>query len=312
MISWKKHGRIFVPSGEGFFKSHATRPIPYRLSADVLRIFFSSRDAEDRMLPAYVDVDINDPSSVLHVCATAPVQLGAPGTFDDAGVTLASIVDRDDGAWVYYTGWKRRRSGVSFELSVGILHWNKKSDSFERLFTGPIMGQDRHHPYLVAGPFVLFDNGKYRMWYCSGHPWRFPEGNPEPIYTVHYAESADGIDWTARENPVIPFKYDGEVVSAPWVIKSAGVYRMWYSSRGHATREAKNYTIGYAESADGISWQRLDDLAGLSVSPSGWDSQMACYPGFYAGKERVYMFYSGNAVGREGVGYAVATAADFG
>jgi hypothetical protein len=306
-IAWRKQGRIFVPSGEGFFKTHATRPITYRLSDEVLRVYFSSRDADDRMLPAYIDVDADNPSKVLRAAEQPLVGLGEPGTFDDCGVTLASVLDDGkDEAFVYYTGWKRRRQTVSFELTLGLLRWDKRADTFRRMFTGPILAQDRHHPLLLAGPFVLNENGLYRMWYCSGTAWKFPGDVPEPIYTVHYAESRNAIDWQPRPGPVIPYKYDGEVVSAPWVIKAKGKYHMWYSTRGHDSKEAKRYRAGYAESADGIAWQRMDELAGLQPSAEGWDSEMACYPAIASHGDKLYMFYSGNGVGRGGLGYAVA------
>ena len=306
MIEWEKMGRIFVPSGKGFFKTHAARPIPYKLSDDILRIFFSSRDHDDRMLPTFIDVDVRNPANVLRICEEPLLGLGKPGAFDDSGVTLGSIVEQDGDAHLYYTGWKRRRSSVSFELSIGLLRWHRETDAYERAFEGPILGQDMNHPFLVAGPFVMVDAGLYKMWYCSGTEWKFPMDNPEPIYTVFYAESVDGINWGPHKKQILDYKYDGEVISAPWVLKVKGKYCMWYSTRGHATREAKNYTIGYAESTDGVSWTRLDELAGIVVSQSGWDSEMICYPSFYAFEDKMYMFYSGNSVGKGGMGYAIA------
>lgn len=304
-INWQKRGRIFAPSGQGFFKTHAARPIPWRLNDDVLRVFFSSRDADDRMLPTYLDVEIGNPSNVLRVCEKPLIDLGEPGTFDDSGVTLGSVVERGSETYLYYTGWKRRRT-VSFEMSIGVLRWDRKSDSLQRLFAGPLLGQDRNHPFMAAGPYVVEEAGTYRMWYCSGTGWKFPSNNPEPIYTVYFAESRDGIEWRPHAGAAIPYGYDGEVISAPWVVKAGGVYRMWYCARGHATREAKNYAIGYAESSDGRSWQRLDKCAGIKSSTEGWDSEMVCYPAIFAYRDRAYLFYSGNGVGRGGLGYAVA------
>jgi len=306
MVEWKKMGRIFVPSGTGFFKTHAARPVPYRLNDEVLRVFFSSRDHDDRMLPAYIDVDIRDPSRIIDIGEQPLVGLGEPGTFDDSGVTLGSMIEHEGAAYFYYTGWKRRRSAVSFELSIGLLHWDRGSNAIRRVFSGPILAQDRNHPFLAAGPFVTVEDGRYKMWYCSGTGWRFPHDNAEPIYTVFYAESRNGIDWIPHNKPVVGHKYDGEVISAPWVLRVNDKYCMWYSTRGHATREAKNYTIGYAESDDGLSWERLDERAGISRSIAGWDSEMICYPAFFRHEDRVYMFYSGNGVGRGGLGYAIA------
>lgn len=304
-INWRKKGLIYCPDGEGYFKTHAARPVPFRLDDDTLRLFFSSRDGDDRMLPTYIDLDVRDPGKILNVRDSPLVDLGEPGTFDDSGVTLGSVVRFNDHVLFYYTGWKRRRV-VSFELSIGILVWDQLNDTFSRLFQGPVLAQDINHPLLVAGPFVTAEDGRCKMWYCSGTGWRFPEGNPEPIYTVFFAESDDGISWAPNKQPVIDYKFDGEVISAPWVLKLKDRYQMWYSTRGHETRVAKSYTIGMAESEDGIKWQRFDEAAGISRSESGWDSEMICYPAFYPFEDRVYMFYSGNGVGRGGVGYAVA------
>jgi hypothetical protein len=304
-INWQKQGLIYCPDVSGYFKTHAARPIPYRLNEDTLRLFFSSRDADDRMLPTFIDLDVRDPTKILRVCDAPLVGLGRPGTFDDSGVTLGSVVEFNDRVLFYYTGWKRRRV-VSFELSIGIIVWDKESDSYSRLFEGPVIAQDKNHPLLVAGPFVMVERGRSKMWYCSGTDWKFPDGNAEPIYTVFYAESDDGINWRPNNQRVIEYKFDGEVVSAPWVLKSNDKYLMWYSTRSHETRLAKSYTIGFAESSDGIFWTRLDEQAGISRSESGWDSEMICYPAFYPYKDKIYMFYSGNGVGRGGVGYAVA------
>lgn len=305
IVNWKKKGLIFSPDGSGFFKTHAARPIPYQLNETALRIFYSSRDSDDRMLPTFIDVDIDDPSKISYISDKPLVDLGEPGTFDDSGVTLGSIVECGDRTLIYYTGWKRRRV-VSFELSIGVIEWNRKDDSYSKLFKGPILGQDKDHPLLVAGPYVMRENGLFKMWYCSGTGWKFPNENPEPIYTVFYAESDDGVDWRPLGRRVIEYAYDGEVISAPWVLKINDKYHMWYSKRGHMNKSEKNYTIGYALSDDGIVWERLDKFAGIGVSESGWDSEMVCYPSFYSHKDRTYMLYSGNGVGRGGMGYAMA------
>lgn len=303
---WTKRGRLHVPDGTGFFKTHAARPIPFLLDEQTIRVVFSSRDHDDRMLPTYLDVAADDPSRVLHVGHEPLMDLGAPGTFDDCGVTPGSVVPDGDGWLVYYTGWKRRRILVTFELSIGLARLDP-SGAMTRVFEGPIIAQDRHHPFLAAGPFVLRDGERYRMWYCSGTGWTARDGNPEPLYRVHQASSADGIDWAPHPDPVIDYAYDGEVISAPWVVARGGAFEMWYSTRGSESREAKNYVIGFARSPDGESWTRQDEQAGITRSPEGWDSAMICYPGLVSVGDREFMFYSGNGVGRGGLGYAERT-----
>jgi hypothetical protein len=74
---------------------------------------------------------------------------------------------------------------------------------------------------------------------------------------------------------------------------------MWYACRGAA------YRIGYAESADGLQWERRDGEAGLDVSASGWDSEMVGYPCVFDHRGRRYMLYNGNGFGETGIGLAI-------
>jgi hypothetical protein len=304
-IHWKKKGLIYVPNGEGFFKTHATRPIPYQIDDGILRIYFSSRDSDDRPLPTYIDVDIKSPKNVLHVNTQPVLELGRAGAFDDSGITFGCILNDGNQILGYYSGWKRRRV-VTIEPSIGLCKIHPPDMIAERTFEGPILAQDKNHPMFVAAPFVLYDQGKYKMWYCSGTEWKLSGDNPELIYRVQYAESEDGINWLPFMDPAIDYKFDGEVISSPWIMKIGPRYHMWYSTRGSASKEAKNYVIGYAESDDGKGWQRLDDEAGIERSESGWDSEMICYPAFFPYGDLMYMFYSGNRVGKGGIGYAVA------
>lgn len=304
---WQKIGLIYKPSGRGVIKTHVTRSIPYRLSLNSLRLYFSSRDSDDRPLPSFIDIDINNPKRVLRVNKTPLLNFGRIGAFDDSGITPTCILDYRGEMLLYYVGWKRRKFNVTIEASIGLARFNRAKDCLERVFEGPILAQDKNHPLFVAAPFVLRDAGKFKMWYCSGTDWRRLANakDPEMIYNIHYAESKNGIDWVPRAEPVIDYKFDGEIISAPWVIKDKAKYYMWYSTRGSKNKLTKRFTIGYAESDDGIKWKRLDDQVGISRSKSGWDSEMICYPAFYPYKDKMYMFYSGNDVGRGGVGYAV-------
>jgi hypothetical protein len=78
---------------------------------------------------------------------------------------------------------------------------------------------------------------------------------------------------------------------------------MWYSYRG------PSYRLGYAESADGLRWQRMDEAIGIAPSPSGWDSESMCYAQVFDHAGQRYMVYNGNGYGRSGFGLAVREAA---
>jgi len=137
------------------------------------------------------------------------------------------------------------------------------------------------------------------MWYVSGTGW---ENGPEPRHRYHlkYAESDDGVRWRRDGTVCIDYRDESEyAIARPCVLRDGERYRMWFSSRGDA------YRLGYAESADGLEWERLDDQAGIEPSGSGWDSEMVEYPWvFDHGGER-HMLYNGNGYGATGVGHAV-------
>lgn len=305
--NWEKRGRMFARDGGAFFKTHATRPIPYPRADGRLRIFFSSRCGDDMPHPTFIDVDPADPARVLAVAEEPLLPLGRAGTFDDSGITPVSILRTSRGDLLYYVGWKRRRYGVTIETSIGVADLLDDGDRLVKRFEGPILGQDPVHPLMVAAPFVVPWRGGYRMWYCSGSEWRQTAHGPEPVYSVCRADSADGIRWRADGRPVLPAARAGEVVSAPWVVRHAGGWLMWYSFRGSDSPEDKRYRIGVAASSDGEHWVRRDDEAGLDRSASGWDSEMACYPSFYSHGGGTVMLYCGNHVGRGGIGWAVAS-----
>lgn len=138
------------------------------------------------------------------------------------------------------------------------------------------------------------------MWYLSCCEWRSTPAGPEHRYDIKYATSQDGIHWLPTAQTCIPLPDAGEhALSRPWVVKDGALYRMWYSHRGAA------YRIGYAESEDGIVWERLDHLVGIDIADSGWDSEMIEYPCVFDAEGERYMLYNGNGFGASGIGLAV-------
>jgi hypothetical protein len=92
------------------------------------------------------------------------------------------------------------------------------------------------------------------------------------------------------------------------VFKENDEYKMIYSYRhvsAYRTDPKSAYRLGYAESADGVLWQRRDDEIGIERSESGWDSQMMEYSSVSQTKDHLLMLYNGNGFGRSGFGYAI-------
>jgi hypothetical protein len=160
-------------------------------------------------------------------------------------------------------------------------------------------------PYLTATPWVIVENGTWRMWYVSATEWRMMREGPRHWYHIRYAESADGIHWRREGRVCIDYQSSDEhAITRPCVLRDGHRYRMWYCARG------PRYRLGYAESDDGVVWTRLDASpeAALppSPSPSEWDSGMIGYPTVVSHGGRLHMFYNGNDYGRTGIGLATA------
>jgi len=87
------------------------------------------------------------------------------------------------------------------------------------------------------------------------------------------------------------------------VLHREDTYFMWFAHR--ATKTTDTYRIGFASSVDGRHWERNDLLSGIDISPTGWDSEMICYPCVFEHLGKIYMLYNGNGYGKTGFGLAV-------
>ncbi|WP_426416869.1 hypothetical protein [Aestuariirhabdus sp. LZHN29] len=305
-MAWKKKGLIYCPDGKLCWSTtHAQIPTPIKLSEQVLRVYFSTRDSKGVSRTSYVDVDIDNPSRVISVCDDPVLDVGRPGLHDDCGAMPFCVIKDREGFKFYYTGWHIPKT-VSYDLSIA-LAVSDNLDEFIKISEGPIAAKSFVDPYWVAAPCVLLENGRYRMWYISAYGWVEIASKLEPVYNIKYAESNDGIRWDFTGDVCVDAVFEYEALGRPWVIREGEIYKMWYSSRGSkGYREAggEHYTIGYAESFDGINWTRMDERSSLTTSQSGWDSEMVEYASVYIDNERKYMFYNGNGFGKSGFGYA--------
>jgi hypothetical protein len=74
---------------------------------------------------------------------------------------------------------------------------------------------------------------------------------------------------------------------------------MWFPYRGD------RYKIGYAESSDGLTWERMDEQVTFApTKPAAWEDDMQCYPWIFDADGERYMAYNGNDYGLTGFGLA--------
>jgi predicted GH43/DUF377 family glycosyl hydrolase len=106
----------------------------------------------------------------------------------------------------------------------------------------------------VENPTVLYDNGKYKMWFLNYGVLNGPYGS------IGLAESVDGTTWMRVADTVLmptPNGWDGALVAPGTVLKENGIYTMYYTGQNPA---GTGHAIGVAQSQDGQHWTKIKKI----------------------------------------------------
>lgn len=141
-MKWRKIGLIYNASGENeSLAGYAAVPIAEHLEGDVFRIYFSSRDVQNRSFTNFVDVDLNDPSRILQLSEKPVISPGELGAFDDSGTMATWLTAFGDTRYLYYIGWNLGVT-VPFRNSVGVCI-SEKGSPFRKMYKGPILDRTK-------------------------------------------------------------------------------------------------------------------------------------------------------------------------
>lgn len=296
---WRKCGRIYSHSGtDERIVSHAANPIAVPMGGDLLRVFFSSRDARNRSSVAGVDIDLSK-LSVIAVHETPFFVCGGTESFFRAGIGLGGTYVAGGRSYILFMAWQND-PGQHWRGDIGRFRLINKERLVLDSPKDPFLGIDGEDQISLSYPWVLRTSDGFKMWYGSTVSW--DAGNGEMLHVIKYATSEDGHVWV-RHGQVIPHELgQAQAFSRPTVIHDESGYHMWFSFRGgHGTK----YRIGYAFSDDGEGWRVDLENSGIDVSDEGWDSEMIEYPFVFHHRGECYMLYNGNDYGRTGFGLAV-------
>lgn len=175
---------------------------------------------------------------------------------------------------MWYTGQARGYSYIGYAESDDGL-------TFKKVIDEPILIPERAwEGESVMNPCVLFEDGKYKMWYAAGETY-------EPN-VLAYAESTDGINWTkSKINPIFVAEknnvYEQDRVGGCQVIKTEDMgYLMFYI--GYENIDKAQICI--ARSDNGITgWERYEGNPVVTPDKGAWDAD-ACYkPSFLWNEE---------------------------
>lgn len=313
MFVWEKLGRIFNPqdiTDRAWLKEFAQAPCTLVFDSFV-RVYFSCRPGPDSngqyvSYTAYVDFDRKNLSTIVAVAEKPILALGGTGTFDEFGVYPVSVIRHGAQVMAYYGGWTRCES-IPFTVSIGMAVSHDDGSTFVRAGNGPLLTSNMVDPFVLSGPKVRIFNGKWYLWYVAGTKWQMHDGRVEAVYKIRVATSSDGVHWDRTGRNCISDKLElDECQASPDVFFYKNQYHMFfcYKHGVNFRNNARGYRIGYAVSDDLENWVRHDDMAGIDISPTGWDDESIAYPHVFELDGHVYMLYIGNQVGRLGFGLA--------
>jgi predicted GH43/DUF377 family glycosyl hydrolase len=291
--SWERKGIIFAPDKSlSWSQSHGMIPTPIKRD-DHWRVFFSARNKSNQSSIGWFDVDFSDSPRVLKVSKEPILIPGELGCFDDNGVSPSCVVELGNGdIAMYYIGWNPG-STTRVNLFGGLALSHDGGETFTRWSKAPILERIKTDPYMNTAPWVVKTLAEYRMYYVSGIKW---VDKDSPRYNIKVAYSSDGLVWERSGEVVLDFKSPIETALArPYVIVENGVWRMW------VTRRVGEYAIAYAESDDGISWTRKDELYGLMPTGQGDERTMTEYSAVIRDSGNLWMFYNGDEYGKAGI-----------
>ena len=300
-MTWQKQGLIYNHDGKLDWAQHTVlTPQPFVLNDEVIRIYAGFRDNAGVSRIGYIDVDATNPSNVLGVSPTPVLDVGRDGMFDDNGLLLGDVVRHDDEIRMYYVGFQLP-SKAKFMAFSGMAVSTDGGEHFQRVQETSVMDRQLGANFIRAIHTVLRDDGVWKVWYSVGDDWELINGVKYPQYHIMYTESLDGVTFPDPVGTACVLPTEEEYrIGRPRVFKTASGYEM------HATSDTynKTYMAQRLTSLDGKTWTRT----GETVLPLGeeraWDGESVCYPVTVETAGKRYLFYSGNGMGRSGVGYA--------
>lgn len=266
---------ILQESGAGFDAIEVDSPAVVvdsgRPGADKFLMYYEATAANGDTTIGVISSDEED-FSTLTVGRTQAVALGAAMSgYEGAATDPTVLVDKSVpfGMAGRYHMWFEGRSGAGNSVST-IIHATSAdgvtwSNFMSCMGLNPAYGMVR-----VADPTVIDDGGTFRMWFEAINTLSMGGGDGPGV--IGTAESMDGIVWVVTDangnmgaaaasifGVGDAGSFDAFSVGAPTVVldetvavATAGRYKLWYEA-GDTESDTQN-TIGYATSADGLTW----------------------------------------------------------
>jgi len=300
-MRWQKKGIIFDPTGKfDWAVDTALQPTPIILNDEAIRVYAGFRNEEGISRVGWVDLDINDPTKVLQYSQKPILDIGLPGAFDDNGVVPTAIARRGEDLYLYYAGYQLVKK-VRFLVLCGLAISHDNGNTFKRFKNTPVLERSDTEFLFRVIHSILFDDNVWKVWYGAGNHFIPGEKKTLPVYDIRYIESKDGLTFPDKGQVAVKISDDEHRVGRPYVVKRKDKYHMYFG----ASKISEIYCLAYAESNDGLNWERKDEEIDMENNDGDFDSEMNAYPSIIDVDNKTYMFYNGNEYGKYGIGLAI-------
>ena len=174
---WRVLGRVHNSNAEVMsMLSHAAVPYAEDIGGGFFRVYFSSRDKDNRSFTHSLIFDIENPIKILELDVSPVLVPGVFGSFDADGAMSSWITQSEDKRYLYYVGWNNQSEKKIFRNAIG-LAISKDNGPFEKISSGPILDRSIFDSGFTASCSVLKVENEWRMWYLSCIGWEFVQGS---------------------------------------------------------------------------------------------------------------------------------------
>ena len=203
--------------------------------------------------------------------------------WESFGIQTMSVVFNSGKYFMWYDSVdEHANTSICYATSKDGINWEKYDKN-------PVIKPEKDwESGGVYDSSVIFNNGKYLMWYGGI--------DKNSNIKIGFATSDDGINWEKYDkNPVIEPDsnnlYEEKSVLEPYVFLCKNRFFMAYTSYG--TGEIGDSFINIATSKDGINWEKYDKNPVIKPEKD-WESGGVYEPTIYCDENTVRMLYSGN------------------
>ncbi len=210
---------------------------------------------------------------------------GGAGAWDAASAGEPAVIKDGSTYKAWYTGQDAQGVfRIGYATSADGKVWTKSGSN-------PVLnigGAGAFDAAGIASPAVIKDGATYKMWYMGD--------DANGTVAIGYATSSDGITWTKQNsgNAVFtqgaPWEVNG--VGSPSVILDGSTLKMWYTGKSGGGIIG-TLAIGYATSADGITWTRQNSSNPVLTGGASWAARGVGVPAVIKDGVIYKMWYTG-------------------